>query len=32
MDVQAILFEINERNILFEESKLYFKAHIQGLR
>lgn len=32
MDIQGIFFEISERNILFEEAKLNFKANIQGLR
>lgn len=32
MDIQAIFFEISERNILFEEAILHFKANIQGLR
>ena len=32
MDIQAILFEISERSLLFEEAKLNFKANIQGMR
>lgn len=32
MDIQGIFFEISERNILFEEAKLFFKANIQGMR
>jgi len=32
MDIQGIFFEITERNILFEEAVLNFKANIQGMR